>query len=102
MLNRTLTGAAIGIALIASPAMAGKAHTQSLQIEYSDLNLNSVEGQARLEDRIDAAAKKVCKLNEQRTGTRLRSNERRECFAKAKKSARNQMAVTIQETQKGG
>jgi UrcA family protein len=94
-------------ALIATPAMAGgnqagQHPAQSVQIKFADLNLSTAEGQATLDRRINSAARKVCRLDEQRTGTRIPSHERKVCFAKAKASAKQQMASAINQTRRGG
>lgn len=107
MLKSLTTAAAIGAALIATPAIAGSNQAgshpaQSTTVKYSDLNLASPEGQATLQRRIEAAARKVCRVGQERTGTRLRSNERQECFAKARQSARKQIAVAMEGKQLGG
>lgn len=105
MFKSIISITAIGAALITAPVLAGtttSAEEKSVTIQYADLNLNSAEGQERLEQRIDAAARKVCKLNEHRTGTRIPSQNRKECFVKARKSAQSQMASVIRDTRRGG
>ncbi len=106
MLKTPLSAAAMAAALIASPALAGTpakdTGAQSMVIKYSDLNLATAEGQERLERRINAAARKVCNIDRQRTGTRIQSAKNKACYAKARKSARNQMASLISETRRGG
>ncbi len=107
MFTKAFTAAATAAALIATPAIAGtkddgKYPAESMSIQYSDLNLASAEGQAQLERRIDAAARKVCKLGQHRTGTRIPSAESKDCFAKARQSARTQMASVMNANRMGG
>jgi len=107
MFMKAFTAATTAAFLIATPAIAqsnatGKDAAQSMKIKYADLNLASAEGQARLERRIDAAAKKVCQLGKHRTGTRIPSTERKECYAKARQSARSQMASLMNSKRLGG
>lgn len=110
MIKNLMTAAAIGTALIASPTLAGSspANTagqhaaQSMSVKYADLNLATAAGQEQLERRIDVAARKVCGVGKHRTGTRIPSSERKACFAKARQSARNQMASAMSDTQRGG
>ena len=102
MLKTTIASAVLGLALAATPAAAGKYEAQSMNVEYADLNLSTVEGQERLERRIDAAARSVCRLGEHRTGTHIPSQERKECFAKARASAKAQMASIMAKQRRGG
>ncbi|MEO9461844.1 MAG: UrcA family protein [Marinomonas sp.] len=107
MFKSFIAAATIGTALIAAPAIAGSntagSHAaQSSKIQYADLNLATPEGQEQLERRIDTAARKVCKLGEHRTGTRIPSGQRKVCYAKARNSARSQMASLISDTRRGG
>ena len=59
------TIAALGLAL---PTVAIAAENRSIDVQYSDLNLATPEGQKALERRIDKAAKQVCGADEARTG----------------------------------
>ena len=107
MFKTPLTAAALGAALIAAPAIAGtnaatSGSGQSIKVQYADLNLATAAGQEQLSRRIDSAARKVCKVGEHRTGTRIQSSERKECYAKARQSARSQMASMVSENQRGG
>ncbi|MBT2134676.1 UrcA family protein [Croceibacterium sp. LX-88] len=45
------------LAISTAPASA---ETRSIRVQYADLNLNSPEGMATLEGRIEAAAKQIC------------------------------------------
>ncbi|MEP2735296.1 MAG: UrcA family protein [Erythrobacter sp.] len=106
MFKTPLTAVALGAALIAAPAFAGtpapQSGAQSAAIYYADLNLDTAAGQEQLERRIDAAARKVCNVGKHRTGTRIPSAGSKACFAKARQSARSQMASVISETRRGG
>lgn len=107
MLKTFIAAAATGAALIVTPATAGsnsnsQSQAQSVSIDYSDLNLGTARGQAQLERRIESAARKVCKLNVQRTGTRLSSPERKACYSKARQTARSQMATVMNAERRGG
>lgn len=55
--------AAFSIALVAVPAAAEK---MSIEVQYSDLNLDNPAGMATLEGRIQAAARKICGKTEVR------------------------------------
>lgn len=78
--------AAIGGLLVAQPAFA-----ESVEVHHSDLDLSTAEGREELDRRVDAAARKVCGLDDIRTGTRIRSRDARECY----KDARAQISQRI-------
>ncbi|MFZ1743290.1 MAG: UrcA family protein [Pontixanthobacter sp.] len=88
---------AIGSMIATTPAFAGEA-----QIKYNDLNLASAEGQQTLERRIDKAAREVCGVSRQRTGTRIPSGRAQQCYQDAKKQAALQVASLIGEQRLGG
>lgn len=50
------------VPLVLVAALAGTAHAQeiSVPVDYSDLDLTSASGVARLDDRIDSAVDQVC------------------------------------------
>ena len=89
--------AAIGAMMTTTPAFAG-----NMQIKYDDLNLSSPAGQAALERRIDKAAREVCGVDRQRSGTRFPSRSAQKCFESAKKQATQQMAALVDEQRLGG
>ncbi|MXO91444.1 UrcA family protein [Pontixanthobacter aquaemixtae] len=97
MRKSLITLAAISAACTAAPAFA-----DSISIQYRDLNLSTAEGQAKLEQRIDRAAKKVCKLGDHTMGTRISDPSAKACYAKAKKQASRQMAAVVQDRNLGG
>lgn len=94
--------ATIAMAFTASPVLAGSGELPSKSVGYADLNLGTPEGQASLDQRIDAAAKSVCRVNEVRTGTRLRSPQVGACLANARASAKKQVSAMMSETRRGG
>ena len=89
---------AIATALTALPASA----QSSMVVPYRDLNLNSAEGQQVLELRIDQAARKLCRYDEVRTGSRARSKESQVCYREAKAQAKKQFALVVEAQQLGG
>jgi len=102
MIKNTLTAAALGMAMLATPAIAGSETGEKISVEYRDLNLMTEEGQAKLDARIDDAARKVCKFDDVRTGTRIQSNDRKQCFTQARRSVETQMAALINAERLGG
>lgn len=87
---------------IATPAFADEGTGTSMHVKYDDLNLATPRGQARLEQRIRRAAKKVCEFDEQHTGTKGRPVEVRECYSLALASANRELALLIADNRLGG
>lgn len=84
------------LALSALALAAGaQASANSIEVRYDDLNLASVSGQKALERRIESAARDVCEVNVQRTGTRILPPDVRNCHAAARASAKQQMATLV-------
>ena len=94
--------AACGLAFTATPVLADTNGTPSVGIEFRDLNLATPEGQAMLDERIDLAARQICRVGEVTTGTRIRSRDAERCYQEALKSAKKQVATLIREDQRGG
>lgn len=97
-----LATAALGLAFTAAPAFAGPADAPAQKINLEGLNLETASGQQMLDKRIERAAKSVCRVNQVRTGTRLRASQARACVAKAKASAKRQVAATAKQQRLGG
>lgn len=92
-----LAGAAI------SPALAaGAADPMTLKISTADINLATAQGQRMLDQRIEKAARSVCRVADHKTGTRIMNHEARACLAKARAEARQQVAALNQIAQRGG
>lgn len=101
MLNRIFAAAALGSMMIAVPAVAGEKLPQAT-VSYSDLNLNSEAGQAKLEQRIVAAARKVCQADTPSVASKIMSAEKRRCLEVAINSAKPQVASVVQDAALGG
>ena len=97
MISKAFAAAVIGSTLIAAPLAAQSEPAQSTTVKYDDLDLSTEKGQAKLDKRIDAAARAVCKADAVSTGTRLRSNDRKQCLESARASVRTQLAEVIGE-----
>ncbi|HEX7711665.1 MAG TPA: UrcA family protein [Sphingomonadaceae bacterium] len=89
--------AAAGALLAAQPAIA-----ESLAVPYDDLDLSTPQGQKKLEQRIDKAAKQVCGVNSAVTGTRLPSPEAHECVKQAKQEIGRKLAALFDRQKAGG
>ena len=92
----TLAGAAI------SPAMAGNVQTTTINVATSDLDLGTVKGQKTLEWRVEKAVRSVCRTTSVTTGSRMMNEDERACLAKARSSARQQVAVLLSDERRGG
>ena len=99
---KTIALAAAAIGLVATPAFAGTAELPTAKVSVAGLDLDSPEGQKMLDQRIDRAAKSVCRVSDIRTGTRLKSAEARDCYTKAKASAKRQVAAMMDDQRLGG
>lgn len=92
-----IAAAAVGLALGAAAAATtpAPAFAKEVEVRYSDLNLSTPEGQKKLDRRIDTAARTACGMNTSTTGSRLRSADATECYAKAREDVRNQVAGAV-------
>jgi len=99
---KTFALAAAVIGLVATPAFAGPEKGPSTSVSYAGLDLSTTEGQKLLEQRIDIAARRMCQLDQLPTGTRIISSAHRSCYAKAKASAKSQVAIAIADQRRGG
>ena len=97
---RTVTAAAAAALMSAGAAFAdawGDTHVtttaeglRSVNVSYSDLDLNDAEGQATLEYRVRAAAREVCGSTDYRiTGSLSQANQNKDCAKRAIASARH-------------
>ena len=94
-----LAAAALGAATLSSPALAGS----EVNVRYSDLDLASANGQAQLERRIDAAARRACGVGEVQTGTILAKPKSRECIESTKAAVHKFIAErSTDNSQRGG
>lgn len=93
--------ASIGVAGTAAPAFAGDTIRKTRTVSYEGLDLNTLEGQKMLEQRVEIAARRVCDYNTQPSDTRMRKASRA-CLARARASARDQVAAVIEDQRRGG
>lgn len=102
MKTLAIASATLALAFTATPALANTSEVPTVGVEYADLNLSTPEGQARLERRIETAARSVCSVHENRPGTRIRSPELDTCLANARASGKKQMAAIVSDQRRGG
>ena len=98
-----LAAAALGLACsAATPALAGTAERMTVRVNLADINLATASGQKLLDQRVERAVKTVCRMGEPSTGSRILTAEKRECLAKARADARQQVAALNSDRQRGG
>lgn len=103
MKNLALAAAALGLACsAATPALAGTTEQMSVRVNLGDINLASTSGQKLLDRRIDYAARTVCRADVPSTGSRILTQEKRDCLVKARADARQQVAAINGDRQRGG
>jgi len=88
---------AAGALLAAQPALA-----ESVKVSYDDLDLSTPKGQKQLQTRINAAAKKICGVDDVRTGTRLPAADAQACVRDTKQQIQQQIAVVLDRHKAGG
>ena len=98
MTNRSIIiGAALAAAFSAGAASAGE---RLERVSYRDLDLASVEGQAELQQRLDSAARRVCRFADD--GQLVTPTEENACFREARQRVDLQVAQLTSEIQRGG
>lgn len=80
-------------ALFSTPA----AFAAEVNVTYADLDLSSAEGQSKLQTRIEQAAVKACDTDRIATGTILSGSRSGSCVKQARKSAKRQVALLVEQ-----
>jgi UrcA family protein len=91
-ITNALFALAAAAAITSGPAAAQSA---SLNVRYSDLDLSTADGQAKLESRIDQAARKTCGMDERHVGSRIASRDARDCYAQTKQQVHERVTAMI-------
>jgi UrcA family protein len=103
MKKLALAAAALGLACTTTaPAFAGNVEKMSVRVNLGDINLASPSGQKLLDRRIAYAARTVCRADVPTTGSRILTQEKRDCLVKARADARQQVAAITGDRQRGG
>jgi UrcA family protein len=99
-MTRTFTAAAAAaLATVATFAATSSARAETTTVQIGDLDLSTAEGQAKLESRIDRAARRVCK--DAVTGSRVAAIDA-ECVKNAKASIEKQLTARSATSRNGG
>lgn len=102
-----LTVAAGLSAALVTPAFAANpfednAPRPTMQVRTADLDLATEAGQRKLDSRVEAAIRQVCRVVSPRTGTRILDQSVQECKARARAEAKSQVAALMDRTQRDG
>ncbi len=101
MKTLTLAAAAFGLAVTATPAFAGD-QAPTGKVSTSGLDLSTASGQKMLDERIDRVARKICEVDRTVVGSRVKDRAARDCYKKARASAKQQVAAAVAKRQRGG
>jgi UrcA family protein len=94
---RTLALAA-ALAIVPTTAFAGPT---SAAVTYSDLDLSTPQGMAKLDKRIERAAKSVCSRHEVITGSITSTTTDQKCYQDALAKLKDQVAALTERKQQG-
>jgi UrcA family protein len=98
MNTRTLTlCAALAASLVSAPALASE---RTERVAYADLNLATADGQAELQHRLDAAARKVCRFDA--SGQVATAEKETACYRATRKTVGVRFAEAVENSQRGG
>ncbi len=105
-LSHSLVAAGLSAALVA-PAFAGNPFEETprrtAEVHFADLDLGSEAGQRALDTRIEGAIRKVCRMTDLKTGTRIMDQSAQACKARARAEAKGQVAALMRsDVQRGG
>lgn len=102
---KTFALAAASLGLVcsaAAPVLATEPERMSIKVKLDDINLASASGQKLLDQRIERAARTVCRDGQPTTGSRILTHEKRDCLIAARADARQQVAALAGDRQRGG
>ncbi|MXO60471.1 UrcA family protein [Altererythrobacter salegens] len=98
MTTRTLIiGCALAAALSATPTLAAD---RAAHVAYNDLDLSSADGQAELQARLDKAARKVCRFED--NGQVSTPADENACYRATRQKVDVQVAYLTSDFQRGG
>lgn len=105
-LANLMIAAGLSAALV-TPALADNpfedaAPRPTFTVRTADLDLATEAGQRKLDNRVEAAIRQVCRQTSPRTGTRILDQNVQECKARARAEAKSQVAALLDRTQRGG
>lgn len=102
MKTLAIAAAALGLVCTTAPAFATAVEKMTVEVKLADINLGTASGQKLLDQRIEKAARNVCRVTSPTTGSRMLTHEVRDCLASARADARQQVALLNGDRQRGG
>ena len=94
---------ATGTLFAAAPGVASaQSGEPAIAVSHADLDLATPSGQRRLERRIAQAARKICGIETQVTGTRMASSDTTACYQQALRDVGQRVASAIENGRRGG
>jgi UrcA family protein len=102
MKTLALAAAALGLVSTTAPAFATEVEKMTIEVNLADINLGTASGQKLLDQRIEKAVRTVCRVTSPTTGSRVLTQEVRDCLAAARADARQQVALLNGDRQRGG
>jgi len=105
-LAKSLLTVGLSAALV-TPAFAAnpfeEAPRRTAEVRVADLDLGTASGQRALDTRIESAVRQVCRTVSLKTGTRIMDQSTKECKARARAEAKQQVAALMSsDAQRGG
>ncbi len=88
-------------AALSTVSVTAFATAPSVEVKYADLDLTTPQGMAELDNRIDAAARRVCGLDDVVTGTKLPSSAAKRCYEQARQKVKEQVAAIVESKRRG-
>jgi UrcA family protein len=101
MKTPTFALAALAAAIVSATAVPASAAPRSVEVKYADLDLSTPEGQAKLDQRVDRAAKGVCTSYGTMTGTFRTASVDEKCYQEALAKLKAQLAALTGPRQQG-
>ncbi len=101
MKTRTFALAALAAAIVSANAVPALAAPRSVAVKYADLDLSTPQGQAKLDQRVDRAAKGVCTTYQVMTGSLRTANVDEKCYQEALANLKAQLATLTGPKQQG-
>lgn len=83
---------------LAATVASAPATAKDVTVSYADLDLQTTEGQATLQRRLDRAAEKVCDASDARE--RMHRQSVRKCYAEATRQSRTSFAAVLDKAAK--
>lgn len=99
MIKTVLFAAAAAVATIATTAPV---FAKDVSVSYKDLDLSTPDGQNKLAERLNAAARDACDVGAIRTGTRIPARSSTQCYKEAQARSKDTLATILNNTRKGG